>query len=224
MIKPDFSEKNVKIAFSTLDDGNMRVFGAENEVGIIENQAKLGASISLNRESIARIHTTYNIRTDYTRYFEITPENLSDFVITAPESTIPISDGLYTRITGIGLLLPIADCLGIVVYDPKTEILGLIHSGRQNLEQDGAARFIENLKTEGVNPADLKIYFSPCAKNYKIETLNQTIPEAARTQLLKTGVNPEAIEESEIDVVTDPRFPSNSAGDKTTRFAIIVSK
>jgi copper oxidase (laccase) domain-containing protein len=224
MIKPDFSEKNIKIAFSTLDDGNMRIFGAEDEDGIIENQANLGASINLNRENIARIHTTYDTRTDYTRYFEITPENLSDFVITAPESTIPISDGLYTRIPGIGLLLPIADCLGIVVYDPVTEILGLIHSGRQNLEQDGATKFIENLAKEGVNPADLKVYFSPCAKNYKIEKLNQTIPEAARAQLLKAGVSPDNIEESEIDVATDLHFPSNSAGDKTTRFAIIASK
>ncbi len=224
MIKPDFSEKNVKIVFSTLDDGNMRVFGAEDESEIIENQAKLGASINLNRENIARIHTIYDNRTDYTKYFEITPENLSDFVITAPEFIIPISDGLYTRIPGIGLLLPIADCLGIVVYDPKTEILGLIHSGRQNLEQDGAAKFIENLSKEGVNPADLKVYFSPCAKHYKIEKLNQTIPEAARAQLLKAGVSPDNIEESEIDVATDLHFPSNSAGDKITRFAIIASK
>lgn len=222
MIKLDFSEKNVKIAFSVLDDGNMRVFGAEDEKEIIKNQANLGAAIGLDRENIARIHTTYDTRTDYTRYVEITPENLSDFAITAPESTIPISDGLYTKTPGVGLLLPIADCLGIVVYDPKTETLGLIHSGRQNLEQDGAAKFIKNL--EGANPADLKIYFSPCAKNYKIEKLNQTIPEAARAQLLSVGVKPENIEESEIDVVTDPCFPSNSSGDKTTRFAIVVAK
>lgn len=225
MIKPDFSEKSVKIAISTLADGNMRVFGAEDKVKIIENQAKLGASIDLDRENIARIHTTYDTRTDYTRYFEITRENLKDFIITKEESTIPISDGLYTKIQGAGLLLPIADCLGIVVYDPETEILGLIHSGRQNLEQQGAAKFIQNLADkEGVNPAGIKVYFSPCAKNYKIEKINQTIPEAARAQLLKTGINPENIEESEINVVTDPLFPSNSAGDKTTRFAIIVSK
>ena len=224
MIEPDFSEKNIKIAFSTIDDGNMRVFSTEDEAKIIDNQSKLGINIGLNKESIARIHTTYDTRTDYTRYFEITPESLSGFTITAPESTIPVSDGLYTKITGVGLLLPIADCLGIVVYDPKTGTLGLIHSGRQNLEQDGAAKFIEKLKTKGINPDDLKVYFSPCAKNYNIEKLNQTIPWAARVQLLKTGINPENIEESDITTVTDPRFPSNSAGDKTTRFAIVVTK
>ena len=226
MIKPDFSEKSVKIAISTLADGNMRVFGAEDKAKIIENQAKLGASIDLNRENIARIHTTYDTRTDYTRYFEITRENLKDFIITKEESAIPISDGLYTKIQGVGLLLPIADCLGIVVYDPETEILGLIHSGRQNLEQQGAAKFIQNLADkEGVNPAGLKIYFSPCARNYQIYSLdNQTIPKAARAQLLSAGVNLENIIESEIDVAKDPRFPSASSGDKTTRFAIVVAK
>ena len=113
-----------------------------------------------------------------------------------------------------------------MVYDPKTEVLGLLHSGRQNLEQEGAKKFIDELvERYCINPADLKVFFSPCAQNYEIYALeNQKLPDAAKAQLKKAGVKPENIEESGIDTVTDPRFPSASAGDKTTRFAIITAK
>lgn len=217
-------DQDIKIAYSTLADGNMRVFGAENEAEIIKNQMNLGARIGVS--NIARIRTTYDDRTDFTRYYEITDKNLEDFEVTKTEVTIPISDGLYTTLKEVGLLLPIADCLGIVVYDPKTEVLGLLHSGRQNLEQEGAKRFIDELvERYYINPADLKVFFSPCAQNYEIYALeNQKLPDVAKAQLKKAGVKPENIEESEIDTVTDPRFPSASAGDKTTRFAIITAK
>ncbi len=202
----------------------MRVFGAENETEIIKNQISLGARIGVS--DIARIRTTYDDRTDFTRYYEITDKNLDDFEVTKTEATIPVSDGLYTTLKEVGLLLPIADCLGIVVYDTKTEVLGLLHSGRQNLEQEGAKKFIEELvERYYINPADLKVFFSPCAQNYEIYALeNQKLPDAAKAQLKKAGVKPENIEESGIDTVTDPRFPSASAGDKTTRFAIITAK
>ena len=213
-----------KIAYSTLADGNMRVFDAKDEAEIIKNQMNLGARIGVS--DIARIRTTYDSRTDFTRYYEITNENLDDFRITKKEGTIPVSDGLYTRISEIGLLLPIADCIGIVIYEPKTGVLGLLHSGRQNLEQRGATKFVENLVEKfGLNPADLEVFFSPCAQNYEIYALeNQKLPEAAKSQLEKAGVKPENIKESGIDTVTDPRFPSASAGDKTSRFAIVAAK
>ena len=210
--------------YSTLSDGNMRVFGAENETEIIKNQISLGARIGVS--DIARIRTTYDDRTDFTRYYEITDKNLDDFEVTKTEVAIPVSDGLYTTLKEVGLLLPIADCLGIVVYDPKTEVLGLLHSGRQNLEQEGAKKFIDELvERYCINPVDLKVFFSPCAQNYEIYALgNQKLPDAAKVQLEKAGVKPENIEESGIDTVADPRFPSASAGDKTTRFAIITAK
>lgn len=213
-----------KIAYSTLSDGNMRVFGAEDEAKIINNQINLGAKIGVS--DIARIRTTYDNRTDFARYYEISNENLDDFRITAKEATIPVSDGLYTKLKEVGLLLPIADCLGIVVYDPKTEVLGLLHSGRQNLEQQGATKFIETLVEKfGLNPANLEVFFSPCAQNYEIYALNnQKLPDVAKSQLEKAGVKPENIKESRIDTVTDQRFPSASAGDKTNRFAVVVAK
>ena len=72
--------QKTRTIYSTLSDGNMRVFGAENEAEIIKNQMNLGARIGVS--DIARIRTTYDDRMDFTRYYEIADKNLDDFEVT----------------------------------------------------------------------------------------------------------------------------------------------
>lgn len=212
--------ERVKIGISEIKDGNMRVFDGQDENKIIENQIKLGNFIET--EKIARLKTTYENRENFTSYLEITDDNFSEFNIENPENKIPVSDGLVTKIENVGLLLPLADCLGIIVFDEEKNLLGLLHSGRHNIEENGPKKFIEFLKEKyKIDPKNLKIYFSPCAKNYEIYKFeNKKLPDVAEEQLVSAGVTPENILKSEIDTVTSENFPSNSNGDKTARFAI----
>ena len=216
-----FSDQ-VTIAISDLSDGNMRAFDANNETIIIENQLKLSQALNVIPEHSLRLRITYESRDSFTDYLEITPENLNTFCITNTAKDIPICDGLVTSLSQINLILPLADCLGIVIVDEKRHLLGLLHSGRQNLEQFGSQKFVEFFQEKfGSNPAELKVFFSPCARNYQIYALNnQKLPDAARAQLLEAGVMPENITDSAIDTVTDPNYPSHSSGDKKLRFAI----
>ena len=213
----------VKVAISDLTDGNMRFFSGD-EQQIIENQAKLCKTI--NSDETARIRTVYGERKVFTEYTEISKKNIDQYSIKNPENIIPTSDGLVTKDSQIGLLLPLADCLGIVVYDSEKEIVGLLHSGRQNLEQDGPKKFIELLKANyGCNPVNLQVYFSPYALDYRITKLNDAgLAEAARAQLMEAGVLPENILDSKTDTVTSSNLPSYSHGDKQLRFAIVVKK
>lgn len=216
-----FSDQ-VTIAISDLSDGNMRAFDANNETIIIENQLKLSQALNVIPEHSLRLRITYESRDSFTDYLEITPENLDTFCVTNAAKDIPICDGFVTSLSQINLILPLADCLGIVIVDEKRHLLGLLHSGRQNLEQFGSQKFVEFFQEKfGSNPAELKVFFSPCARNYQIYALNnQKLPDAARAQLLEAGVMPENITDSEIDTVTDPNYPSHSSGDKKLRFAI----
>lgn len=213
----------VEVGISDINDGKMRFFdGNENE--IMGNQAKLGELIGLENTRIARIRTIYGGRDSFTDYKEITEENLAEYAINNPESVIPISDGLVTKCSGIGILLPLADCLGAVVYDTRQGFLGILHAGRHNIEQYGPRKYIEFLKENyGSQPEELKIYCSPYAINYQIEALsNMTMTEAAMRQFFETGILPENIIDDRVDTVTDANYPSNSAGDIDKRFAIVA--
>ena len=122
--------------------------------------------------------------------------------------------------------MPLADCLGVVVFDKKQKIVGLLHSGRQNIEQNGPKKFIEyfvNNFDSGVR--DIKLWFSPYALNYRIFKLeNKGLGEAAREQFVNAGILPDNIIDSKIDTVGSDDFPSNSSGDATKRFAVIVKQ
>lgn len=219
-----FDEKIV-VGISDLEDGTMRAFDGENEDVVIENQKKLCEQMGISPDLVARVKTVYQGRDEYTFYDEVTSEGVGSFSIINEEMKIPTTDGLATKCKDVGFLLPLADCIGIVVYDKQKQILGLLHAGRHNVEQYGPKKYIEYLCGHFKSkPEDLMVYFSPCAQNYTITSLNNTkMPDAAKEQLLRMGVLEQNIVRSNDDTVTDKRYPSCSAGDKTRRFAVVVS-
>ena len=226
MIKQVLFDEQVEVGISDVHDGNMRFFGDEDETKIINNQEELGEIVGLAGEKVARVRTIYDDRNVFTYYYEITDDNLSEYNITNFEKQIPVSDGLITKCQNVGILLPLADCLGIVVFDEGNKIVGLLHSGRQNVEQYGPKKFVEYfIEKYESNPEKLKVYFSPHAVNYKLFKFNnRTLPEVAREQLIEKGVLAENIVDSKVDTVGNANYPSNSAGDKTQRFAVIVKQ
>ncbi len=224
MIKQDLFNGEVEVGISDINDGNMRFFGDGDESEIIKNQKRLGKMIGLN--DTVRVRAIYGERRYFTEYAEITKENLPKYSINNFEKEIPVSDGLVTRETEVGILLPLADCLGVVAFDEKQKIVGLLHSGRQNVEQDGPKKFIEYFVSNfGSDARNIKLWFSPYALNYRIFKLNnQCLGDAVREQFINVGILPDSIVDSKIDTVSGDDLPSNSNGDATKRFAIAVKQ
>ena len=179
-----------------------------------------------SRKEIARIRTIYGDRKNFTDFYEIENKNLSEYAIICHEEQIPISDGLITKCSNVGILLPLADCLGAVVFDEDHRVVGLLHSGRQNIEQYGPKKFIRHfVENFGSNPEKLKVYFSPHALNYQIFKFgNQLLSEIAKEQLAEAGVLMKNIIDYKIDTVDNVNLPSHSSGDTTRRFAIVVKQ
>ena len=219
-----FSAK-VEIAFSENSDGSMRYFGGEDEAVIIKNQQNLAEQLGLKGDRTARIRTIYGDRKYFTKYYEITKQNISEFSINNSETAMPVCDGIATKEPDLGILLPLADCLGIVVYDAVHGAIGLLHAGRQNIEQFGPQKFVEffeeNYKSD---PTKLEVYFSPHALGYQILKINKTLSEAAMEQLITAGVLSKNITDDKIDTTNNENLPSHSSGDKTKRFAFVVKQ
>lgn len=225
MIKQVLFNGKVEVGISDISDGNMRFFGGD-ETEIIKNQEKLGGTLGLTGEKIARIKTIYGNRKDFTKFYEITDKNLPEYSIINSEDKIPVSDGLITRCSNVGILLPLADCLGIVVYDEEHRAISLLHSGRQNIEQYGPKKFIKYfIENFDSNPEKLKVYFSPYALSYQIYKFdNRLLSEVAKEQLAEAGILLENIIDNEVNTVDSANLPSYSSGDKTQRFAVLVKQ
>lgn len=73
-------------------------------------------------------------------------------------------DYLITNVPGVGLAVATADCLPIIAYDPKHEVVGVAHAGWRGSCAGVAMKMVGDMfKHFGSQPADLKIYFCPSA-------------------------------------------------------------
>lgn len=79
-------------------------------------------------------------------------------------------DALVTPQKGIILAVKIADCAGILLYDPKRKVVAAVHSGWRGSSKRILPQTIELMAKEfGTNPQDLLGYISPLASGERYE-------------------------------------------------------
>ncbi len=73
-------------------------------------------------------------------------------------------DYLITNIKNIGIGVLTADCLPIVIYDPKTESIGISHAGWRGSVQGIGIKMFEHMEQVfGVKKESVQIFFGPSA-------------------------------------------------------------
>lgn len=72
------------------------------------------------------------------------------------------TDGLITQLKGVALGTRVADCQGILLYDPEHQVIGNIHSGwRGTLQRIGSYAVQIMQEKYHTQPQNLKVYLSP---------------------------------------------------------------
>lgn len=162
MIIQKLFNDQVLLATSMRKDGNMRAFSETEFDEVLKNQNTIVTALGGRSDNTARVLTTYFERKSFTEYCEINDRTITEHAINKPETALKLADGLVTRTRDYTLLLPLADCLGVVFFDPEQNVLGLLHSGRQNLEEDGAYKYVEFLQLQAPKPESLS--YSSCSE------------------------------------------------------------
>ncbi len=84
--------------------------------------------------------------------------------IISAESGVEDSDGMVTQTQGLVLCAGMADCVGILLYDPEHEAVGALHSGWLGTKANIIAEGLRVMQaTFGSNPAQTLAYIAPCA-------------------------------------------------------------
>lgn len=152
MILDKFPE--IVFATSKVSDGNM-AFAKEHDEEVLRNRQKFLSSLGINLNSLIalkQLHGSKIIRVDKT-YQGKGAFKLSDALD---------ADGLITNRTGIYLMVKIADCHQIALYDPGNHAIALIHAGWQSLDQGIIQKTIQAMiKSFGTNPKNLLARFGP---------------------------------------------------------------
>ena len=107
---------------------------SQQSKSVDENQRRRNRERSLKAQRISLkqsvlVHLQYD-DDDYARHYAVGSSQAGDGMTTTSSL---VADVLFTRDHKLALFLPIADCIGAVLYDPKYRVFGLAHLGHHNL-------------------------------------------------------------------------------------------
>lgn len=226
--QPTIFGNAIAVGLSSVDDGNMHfAFGDEEETR--QNRISFLRQVDIDPTQATLVRVSYEDTTDFTRYHIVDDENEGEGMLT-PASDLH-ADGLVVTRPDHALFLPLADCVGAVIYDPVAKVMMVSHLGRHSAEQDGAFQSIRYLQEQfGSEPTDLRIWLSPAvgADSYPLKAFaDRSLQDVVCGQLERAGVGLEQIEVNDIDTAEDDNYFSHSeylAGNQMTdgRFAIVA--
>lgn len=146
--------EKVIIGYSAQVDGNMDERFADRSV-VVANRRKFLHQFGLNPKMVIegkQIHST--------RILVLDNENTKMWL----GMNIPGVDGFITNQNDVGLILKVADCIPLVIYDPAHHAIALLHVGWR-----GAVGNIHTLaltkmnETYGTDPKNVLVWVGPSA-------------------------------------------------------------
>ncbi len=227
------------VAVSSKDDGTMlnRIRG-RHVAEVLENRRRFCDQIGITYDEVVYHVISYDQAQTFDTIAEVTE---TDTVKCNSEGIF--ADALYTEVAGVGLFLPVADCIATVIYDPKRRALMLAHLGRHSTVAQLMTRAIQYFVEHGSQAKDLQIWMSPSItqKNYRMDYFNHTndtnwhnfcrqtadgiyldVQGFNRSLAIRAGVPAENIFISPIDTADDPNYFSHSSGDTAGRIAVVA--
>lgn len=118
------------------------------------------------------------------------------------------ADGILTDRRDLALAVRTADCLSVFLYDPRQEVIGLVHAGWRGTQQQIVPKAVTLMRKQWKsNPRDLQVAFGPAIHSccYRVgasfleyfpkETVKRKqgyffdLPAANKNQLIGSGVS-----------------------------------
>ncbi len=224
-------------SIGTFDSLNIGINSGDEKSAIVNNRKliiqKMGMKplVFLNQEHGKEIKVLKKDDNDLSQVFE-------------PGKEVYTADGIVTDMKGVYLVIQVADCQAVMLYDPKKEVIANIHSGWRGSVQNIIGNCIEHMKNEfNCNPSDITACISPslgpcCSEfvNYKDEIpkdyWNYKFKEKpyfdfwkiSFDQLKSKGIKEENIENMKICTKCNMDDFYSYRGEKNTgRFACVIS-
>ena len=237
--QPTCFPSDLLVAVSSKDDGTMldRIRG-RHVADVLENRRRFCNQLGINYDDVVYHVISY----DQAQTFDATVEVAETDTVKYNNEGI-FADALYTEMAGVGLLLPVADCIATVIYDPKRRALMLAHLGRHSTVAQLMSRAVRYFVERGSQAKNLQIWMSPSItqKNYRMDYFDHTndtnwqnfcrqtadgiyldMQGFNRSLAVQAGVLAENIFISPIDTADNPNYFSHSSGDVAGRAAVVA--
>ncbi len=180
-----FADHPIDVAVTTRDGGvsegpyeslNLGLHVGDEPDRVVENRARAAAAIGLGLDELVFCNQAHG-----RAVARVDAHDRGRGTRTA-DTAIPGADALITRTPDVGLVVMMADCVPIVLYDPVTASLACIHAGWRGTVARVVAATVERLVADGSRPGDLLAGIGP-AIPYERYQVGPEVARAAREQL-----------------------------------------
>ncbi|MFA7084537.1 MAG: peptidoglycan editing factor PgeF [Arcobacteraceae bacterium] len=153
----------IKQYFTTKDDGNIAYHVTSNIKEVDANRVALGKKHAFNSKTM--------------RYMEQTHGNNVHVVTQDSSLCTDDCDALITNVANIPLMVMVADCIPILLYDEKKGVIAAIHAGRNSTFLKITSKTtLKMCETFGCNPDDINAILGPsiqkCCYEVSVELAN----------------------------------------------------
>ena len=158
-------------AFTSKAHGNLAFHVEDDPLDVARNHAQLAKDLGYTKEKLVFMKQIHSNRVH---------------LVTSHDSfeTPPISDALITNKKNIPLMVMMADCSGVLFYDPVAEAIGVAHAGRAGAFFNIVKNVIEKMQAEfGSKPQDIYVWVSASIGSCCYEVGEEIVQEALALDL-----------------------------------------
>ncbi|MBU1164065.1 peptidoglycan editing factor PgeF [Patescibacteria group bacterium] len=168
------SKTEIICGFSTKQLGNQRI-DTNNKIEVINNQKKFASLLGINFKQIVLGDLIHG-------------KNIC--IVENNNQVVKNCDALITNKKGIFLMVTIADCLPIFIYDSKNSICGVMHSGWKSLTKGIIPNFFDELSKLNSDINNVKVAIGPGIGKCHFEVKDDVLEQIdAKYQIKKNDIN-----------------------------------
>ena len=168
-MKLKFYENNEKrIVGVTLKDenfaeqNNMALHVCQNKASILENRQALAQALQNDISQFVCANQTHS-----SNFFRVENDHIG-LGSTSQDSAVKDTDALYTYEPNVIISTFTADCVPVLFYNEKTNLIGAVHSGWQGTIKEITLKLFNHLKTnENCDMQDVQVHIGPAISQEK---------------------------------------------------------
>ena len=198
-------ENRVFYTFTDKNDSNLAFHVEDNEINVIKNRKNLALKLGYNYEDLVymnQIHSANIIVVD-----ENSPKLVDN------------CDSIITRSKNLPLMVMVADCIPILMFDSKQGVVAAIHAGRNStfleISKKTAEVFIEKFSS---NPEDINVVFGASIQKCCYEVSEDL------SKIVENSFGKEFVENNYIDLQGINKKQLNDLGIKNIEISNICTK
>jgi len=152
-------------------------------------------------------------------------EDYDIFEISGLDKETVTADGIITDIKDLALVIQVADCQAVMLYDAKKKVIANVHSGWRGSVKNIVGKCLDKMMIKfGCEPENILAGISPSLGPCCAEFVNFNFWKMTVDQLMDKGVREKNIECFDICTkCNSDTFYSFRAQKKTGRFACVIS-